>query len=394
MINLFNIEVPVYTPRISTDNWAKNYPIKYYDIDNLYPQRMKEIMNGSSYIKSCVNVIADFLNGEGWTQKGDTVINEYGQTFDDILELVALDYSIFKGFSLHFNFNGLGVITEIQYLPFEYVRLGLPNNRGIIDNVLVWDNWEESSYKNQNEGSEPLSYPLFNPLLAGGQTIRGGRGQVLYYTPKMFTYPLVSFDPVRDAGLTDKEIQTFMLANIKNGFLSTTLFKYPGTFQSDEEREKIEEKVRGIKGSYNANSITLVEMGDEQNQADIIEQIPANNNDRLFEQTGSKVMNTIIHNFAIPPALIGVMPDTGVFTQQAIRDSYIYMNTRTKTPRRTLERVFDKISPLFGVKLGKIKPNMFDYAGNPQQENQFTPEQNKSNSEESLEDGRTEDNSI
>ena len=66
------------------------------------------------------------------------------------------------------------------------------------------------------------------------------------------------------------------------------------------------------------------------------------------------------------------------------------MNTRTKTNRAVLERVFDKVSPLFGSKVGKIKPNEFDYAGNPEQPNQFTEEAEKSNS--NIDNGGTENN--
>jgi len=379
MINVFNIETPIYRRRIY-ESYDYNFGIIPYDSDNLYPQRMKEVRNASPYVKSCTNVLRDFLNGEGFTSNGDVVVNEYGQTFDDILDNVCLDYSIFGGFALHFNFNGLGQITEIQNLSFEYVRLAIPNSGGIIKNVKVWDNWRQESYKDNGKG-KPATYPLFNPLTAGEQTIRGGKGQVLYFTPQIFCYPLATFDAVRDAAQTDEEIQIFMLKNIQNGFLSSTLFKYPGSFETEQERLNIEDKIRLMKGSHNANSITLIETGSEDFNANLIELIPANNNDRLFEQTGQKVMNMIIHNFAIPPALIGVMPDTGVFTQQAIRDSYIYMNTRTKTARRIIERVFEKIAPLAGYQLGKIKPNMFDYAGNPEQENQFTKEADKSNSE-------------
>jgi hypothetical protein len=336
-------------------------------------------------------VLKDFLNGEGFASNGDKVINDYGQTWNDILDNVCEDYSIFNGFALHLNFNGLGTIEEIQHIPFEYVRFGLPNSQGIINNVKVWDDWQYNSFYSAKEQpiKGPVKYPLFNPLTAGTETIKGGKGQVLYYSPKIFCYPLTNFDAVRDLAEADASIQIFTKNNIKNGFLSTTLFKYPGTFESDEEREKVEQKIKLIKGPENANSITLIEAPEDFNQ-NLIEQIPANNNDRLFEQTGIKTRDTIIHNFAIPPALIGVMPDTGVFTQQAIRDSYIYMNTRTKTPRAILERVFDKVSPLFGTKVGKIKPNEFDYAGNPEQKNQFTEEANKSNSD--IDNGGAEDN--
>jgi len=387
LINITTITPPVYKKRIY-DTYDDNFQIKPYDIDNLYPQRMRELRNGSPYAKSCTNVLKDFLNGEGFTSNGDTVINEYGQTWNDILDNVCDDFSIFSGFSLHLNFNGLGAIVEIQHLPFEFVRLGLPSTDGIIKDVKVWNSWEYRSYYGGKEpDGKPIKYPLFNPLTAGMETIKGGRGQVLYYTPRIFCYPLAQFDAVRDLAEADADIQIFTKKNIQNGFLSTTLFKYPGTFESDEEREKVEAKIKSIKGPENANSITLIEAPEDFNQ-NLIEQVPANNNDRLFEQTGNKTRDTIIHNSAIPPALIGVMPDTGVFTQQAIRDSYIYMNTRTKTSRAVIERTFDKISPLFGSKVGKIKPNLFDYAGNPEQKNQFTPEAEKSNSE----NGGTENN--
>ena len=390
MIDIFNIEIPVYRKRIYGE-YDLNYDIKPYDLDNLYPQRMKELRNSSPYAKSCTNVLADFLNGEGWSQNGDSIVNDYGQNWDDILNNICTDYSLYNGFALHLNFNGLGAIIEVQHIPFEYVRLSMPGSDNVVRSCKVWENWDKVTFygDSMRELGDPVRYPLFNPLTAGIETIKGGRGQVLYYTPQMFCYPLATFDAVRDAAQTDAEIQIFMLKNIQNGFLSTSLFKYPGTFESDEERRRVEEKIRLMKGANNANTITLIETGSEDFNQNLIENIPANNNDRLFEQTGSKVMNMIIHNFAIPPALIGVMPDTGVFTQQAIRDSYIYMNTRTKTARTVIERVFDKVAPLFGDKLGKIKPNMFDYAGNPEQENQFTPEAENRNSENN---GGEEDN--
>lgn len=387
MIQITTIDSPVYKRRIYGE-YEGTHQIRPYDLDNLYPQRMKEVRNGSPYAKSCTNVLKDFLNGEGFISNGDQVVNEYGQTWDDILDSVCGDYSIFNGFALHFNFNGLGVIEEVQHIPFEYVRFAYAPGGGISTEVKVsadWDRYLRLMDKPEAE-QEAVTYPLFNPLTAGAQTIRGGRGQVLYYTPLINSYPLATFDAVRDACQADADIQTFMKANIQNGFLSTTLFKYPGTFESEEERKNVEDKIKNIKGPQNANSITLIECPEDYNQ-NLIEQVPANNNDRLFEQTGSKVMNMIIHNFAIPPALIGVMPDTGVFTQQAIRDSYIYMNTRTKTARRTLERVFEKVAPLFGTDLGGIKPNMFDYAGEVEQPNQFTEEAERSNSEDQQEEG-------
>jgi hypothetical protein len=50
---------------------------------------------------------------------------------------------------------------------------------------------------------------------------------VLYWTPHMFSYPLATFDAIRDAVQTENEVQVWALKNIQNGFLGTNLLKIP-----------------------------------------------------------------------------------------------------------------------------------------------------------------------
>jgi len=337
--------------------------ITYYGVTNLYPQLMGELYKRSPLTKQAVSILSEFMAGEGWTGNGDAVVNRYGQTFNDILRLCTEDLSIFNGLSMHFNFNGIGKIIEIQHTPFEFVRLGVKNKAGVTDYCKVSTNWENDSTKYKNyEGIESVTFPLYNPKLAIDQALRGGQGQVLYWTPRMFTYPLASFDAIRDAVQTDAEIQAFMLANIQNGFLSSTVFKYPGGFDSDEERRRVQDKIEELKGSYNANSIILAETP-EDFTGSIIENVPANNNDRLFDATGTKIVNTILQNFSVPGPLLAVNPQGSVFTQEQIRDSYVYLNARLKNRRKMIERIFQPIAKAFGVRLGEIKESVFEIPG-------------------------------
>jgi hypothetical protein len=153
-----------------------------------------------------------------------------------------------------------------------------------------------------------------------------------------------------------------MLANIQNGFLGTTLFKYPGGFESDEDRKRTNDKVKTLKGSYNANSVIIAETPEDYT-GNLIENIPANNNDKLFEATTKHIRDIILQNYAIPGPLMGVNPEGGIFTQQAIRDSYIYMNARTKNVRNEIARTFNVISDLFGSPVGMIKEQVFEIPG-------------------------------
>jgi hypothetical protein len=321
------------------------YPIVNYGVSNLYPQLMEELYKRSPLTKAAIEVLAEFYTGQGWSNNGDEMINRYGQTFNEILRLCAEDIAKFYGFAVHINYNGLGQGVELQHIPFEYVRLGHPNEKQVINSVYVSSNWEEDSYKEKNyRGLKPVKYSLFNPRTAQAEVLTGRRsGQVLYFTPKMWSYPLATFDSIRDAVQTDAEIQTFMLANIQNGFHGSTIIK-------------------DLVGAKNANS-TLVATTPEDFTGNLVEGIPAPNNDKLFEQTGKKVRDIILQNYAIPGPLMGVNPEGGIFTQQAIRDSYIYMNARTSNKRRLIARMFKPIGELFGYNLGEIQEQAFEIPG-------------------------------
>jgi hypothetical protein len=340
-----------------------NYNITDYGYDNLYPQRMEELYLKSPLTKQAIQVMSEFCMGLGWLGNGDKEVNRFGETFNDMLRLVSMDLNLYSGFSLYLDFNATGKIVEIQHVPFSYVRLGSKDEKGLTSFCMISNNWEEQSNKFKTySGLNPERYELFNPNKAKEEALKGGKGQVFYWTPKRLHYPLSSFDAARDAVQTDAEIQAFGLANIQNGFLGATLFKYPGNFDSEKDRNEAKKKIEQFKGAYGANSIMIVETA-EDFTGSVIEQIPANNNDKLFESTGEKTVNTILQTFGVPGPLLAVNPQGSVFTQEQIRDSYIFMNLRTENKRLMLERAFKPVADLFGVRLGKIEEKPWEIPG-------------------------------
>ena len=339
------------------------YNITEYGHGNLYPQIMDELYKRSPLTKQAIKKLTQFSMGEGWTSQGDKAVNRFGQTFNDILRLVCEDVNTFSGFAMHFNFNATGKIEEIQHIPFPYVRLGAKDINGITNDVKISNNWEGDSQKYKGyTGVTAITYPLFNPKTAAENALLGGGGQVLYWTPRMFAYPLATFDAIREAVQTDAEIMTFSLKNIQNGFAGGTVWHIPGGFDSEEDRRRTENKVKGMTGSHNAGVNVLAET-QEDFTANLIEPIPAPNNDALFNLTGEKVVNTILQNFSVPGPLLAVNPQGAVFSQEQIRDSYILMNLTTESTRKIIERVFDPIAKLFGVRLGKIKQIPWEIPG-------------------------------
>jgi hypothetical protein len=135
-----------------------------------------------------------------------------------------------------------------------------------------------------------------------------------------------------------------------------SIFKYPSSGDSEEQEEAIRAKLNGLKGAANSNSIIVVGIDDDaENVGNLIEQVPANNNDSLFTNTLSSVRKRIVTNFAVPSGLMGLLPEGSIFSAQQLADEYTYMNLRTKDTRNHIERQMAKL----GLDVGRIVPNQF-----------------------------------
>jgi len=99
----------------------------------------------------------------------------------------------------------------------------------------------------------------------------------------------------------------------------------------------------------------VVTVDEALENAQLVEQLPANNNDTLFSQTTANIRNRVLQFFNIPGGLFAVSPENSVFTVTELGPSFVYMNLRTKNDRRTLERFFNRF-----IAAGEIIINSFE----------------------------------
>jgi len=338
--------------------------ITRYDVDNIYPQRVEQIQFRSPITNTAVNITADFINGEGFENNGDFIVDEtLNLSADDLLTLVSRDFSPFSGFSIHINFNGLGEITQLQFVKFKYCRFGIPNDNGTQHEIKVNINWEgDPNLLPQGVQAETFTFPIFNinelDILGAG-----ANGQILYWTPENNIYPRASFDSVLDSAQLNGDIQAFELANMQNGFHGSSIFKWPGEFENEKERAEAKQSLQQMKGVHGGNSTMMVEMPLGTEDFNLLENLPANNNDRLFELTNRNVVERILQAFSLPGPLAGVFPPSGaIFNQNEIADAYVYYNNRVKNRRMILGRIFNKLGSMWeggGVDFGLIKEQQF-----------------------------------
>lgn len=343
-----------------------NHRIQFFDVDNLYPQRMEQLRLRSPLIKSACATLEDFINGSGWELNNDIVLNHRGETGRDILNLAAMDFSRSNGFALHVNFDGLGRITELQHIPFEYCRLGLPDAFGFVSTIVVSNNWEEDSEKLPPSKKQAIPtewYPIFNPLTAKQETmLPQPKGQILYYCGlEKNKYPLASFDAIRDTGRTDAAIQRYEESNTNMGFHGATIFRYPGEFESETQKAQMMAQVAKMMGP-DSPGVTIAQI-DEDFTGSLMEQIPAGSDDALFALTLTSITDRTLYHYSIPPALFGISPAGGVFTQLAYQESFIVYNVITRNKRDEMQRVFNKLAAIWHQQefsFGRILENEFE----------------------------------
>ena len=330
--------------------------ITEYGSDNLYPERMKQTLLVSPVAKAAVQILADFIMGEGFTN-GDIMVNET-QTANDILRLIAWDRAFYNGYALQLNSTGIGVVKEVNYIPFEYCRLGLADQRGRIKDVRVSNNWEQADNFLPKSTINEIGFQLFDAEQNGREALTTSKGMVLYSTPKENQYPLSQIDAIIETCESDYKLQQYEKAQLTNGFLGLTLVKFPsaGDLESQDARMELSKKLNELKGAENASSILVVGVDeDAENINNLIETVPSQT-ETLFVQTTINVKERIMQNASLPASLMGVLPTGSFITATQIADDFTYTNLRTKRIRQEIERQFDKL----GLNLGTIIPNQFD----------------------------------
>lgn len=319
------------------------YKIVNYGDDNQYPQTVEEISYRSPITESAIATLADFTNGQGFINAGDKIVNRWNQTLNDVLREVTADFSKFDGWALHFNVNSLGLITEITPLKFKNCRFGIPDKTNRHVTIKYSNNWDGSMDIRAASKQTIAEFDRWNGRkpIPEEETADFG-GYILYWTPQRDAYPRCTFDSVLDSAQTDGEIQVFELGSIQNSFLGTSIFKHPGKFASDADRNKTIQELGELTGPSNAGSVFLVEVP-VGFDGSIIENIPAINNDTLFKTTNENVQARIVARFGIPFPLLGLQPTGGgVFNQEQLKDSYIYYNNRTSNRRNIIVEEFNK----------------------------------------------------
>ncbi len=321
-----------------------------YGIDNLYAQRAMRTIAASGTATSCCELFAKFIHGQGFKDDkiGKLIVNRLGQTTNKVLRKLAKDYSRIKGFALHFNYNALLEISEINFVPYEYCRLSVPDDSGYVSKIKVYDNWDRSRSRQINN-KKIKEYHVFNPdpAIVLSQIIQAGsieqyRGQILWFSDDDKEYPASTCDAVLEDVVTDSKIKVFNFRTVTTGFMSGCVFVHKGKFKNDTERNAFIANINSFQGADESNKILVVEIENDEEIPDIKE-FPIISNDKLFELMGPTVQKNIVRKFNQPLILLQIETPGSLGGSKEVKDAQDIYDDFTKHERLMFSEVFGKI---------------------------------------------------
>jgi hypothetical protein len=345
--------------------YLSNLGIQSYGRDNLYPQRMYDLIRSSANGGTCCERYQTFIEGNGLnnTDFAEYECNRIGQTVDDIYRLLAQDMAYHHGFALHVNYNMMCQIVEINHIPFMQCRLEEETPDGKVVHIKIHPDWtghktrKGKTIRVSNENIKNIY--TFNPrreVVMSQIEASGGiekyRGQVLWFSMDgKWDYPVPIYDKVVTSLSSDEGLDNVMYRNVRNNFLvagmlihkkgSTLGIDDEGNPIKDEKESDISESLNIFQGDENACAIMDVTIESEDDKPDFVK-FEAANFDKKYERTEESVTSRIYAAFGQEP-WYRIRNGSLGFSSEVLSEAYEYYNSYVSKERRAISRALKRI---------------------------------------------------
>ncbi|GJG35787.1 hypothetical protein [Prevotella lacticifex] len=346
--------------------YSSSLNIQLYGKDNLYPQRMRNLIQSSHTGGACCERYQTFIEGNGLnnTEFSEYVCNRAGETVDDIFRLIAHDMAMHHGFALHVNYNILGEIVELSHIPFEACRLEEETDDGSVVFINYHPDWtghksRKGKYIQVTRENTKKIY-TFNPRreVVQAQIIKSGgiesyRGQILWFSMDgKWEYPRPIYDKVVTNLSTDEGLDNVKYRNVRNNFLVAGMLvhKKGTSLGIDENGNALDEKSNAssisesldiFQGDENACAIMDVTVEQDEDKPEFT-RFEAQNFDKKFSMTEESVTKSIYIAFG-QEVFYRIIEGSLGFSTEIMSEAFKFYSSYTSSPRRAISRALKRI---------------------------------------------------
>lgn len=314
-----------------------------YGDNNAYPQFLWNCYNDCATLQSIINGTSDYIAGDNVicnVNGFNKTINKKGETIEDIVQRISVDYLIYGAFALQIIKNMIGEVAEIYWVDINKLRSDEKN-----EVFFYSEDWNKSYGR-----VKYITYPKFNTNDNNPTSIlyfKGNKTRSTYATP-------IWNAAVKNIQI-DNCITDFHLNEINNNFMSSKLISFNNGTPDDSLKSEIEKNLNEkFTGTGNAGRILISFANSKENAPEVVD-LAADDFDKRYLELEKRNTGQIFVAFRAQPILFGLLKENNGFSQDEYLQAFaLYNRTMVKPIQNRIIDCFDKI---FGVENSiTIKP--------------------------------------
>ena len=355
---MLNINMEKQIPNAPTCRLNPQGFINWGNIND-FPQMLTGLYYSSSTHKSCVDFLVTAICGESIDT--DSMMPNYGETWDSFINKLAMDLVLFGGYSFQVIMNKDGKTYSFFHEPFNNVRCGKPDEDGNISEMWVCKDWTETA-KNR-----PFVLPRFG--FNEDEKIEKGKAYLFYYSRYSVDseyYPLPHYYGALKAIQTEAELLRYDLKSVLNNFSANGVVALDRIDDEKERKQVIDGIQKMFTGAENSNTVMITfKNNSEDNPVTFTPFDKDISNVNLFADNNSRTVDRILSAHRIAnPTLIGLPNSgTGFANEGALLEASFNLLNKTviNNMRKEITMTINKMFKINGVNdTIKITPLSFN----------------------------------
>jgi len=336
--------VPAF-PRIALN---RGMGVVNFGVRNDFPTEVVRINSKSAINSAIIKSTVNYVLGKGVRDTPENAdlfvgVPNSGESWDDFLEPVVLDYKTFGGFYFQVIVNKGSTTVSLFHQDYTTVRIGRISPTGDALSFKIAADWKKAAGK--YKAIELDSWP-------GMKDAEKGKAYMFHhwdYTPGLAHYSVPEYFPAIEYVKADGALGEFYNNSIDNGFTASVVIKMPSN-PSEEKKAAFQAQMENaFSGAKGASSIVILWGENTEVKPDIVPFQAAANADIYNDVEGIVFQKIVSAHRLSSPTLAGVSGSGNLSGNASeIIDAYILYNYTVieKMRRKVLDKVnlFTKIN--------------------------------------------------
>ena len=336
----------------------------YFGEKNDYPQFLLNTFYNASKHNAIVNGKTKYIAGGGWGDAGKTLVNSDGESLDSVTWKISLDKEIYRGFALEVIPTNGGKKAEYRHVDFSKVRSNKDGTR-----FYYTKTWHTKSGMPMYDPRANDDWTEYEPF---DKTNRAEPQLIYYkcYSPGLDIYPLPEYQAALRYIELEYQIANYWYNRVKNGFMPSAILNFYMTQPTDDEMEKLENKIKAkLTSTDNAGQFILNFANNKDSAADV-QQLSPPELGAEYEALNTTLQTEIFTGHGITNGMLFGIKEAGQLggRTELIEANELFQNRYVTPEQLKLEMFFaEYVFPFIGVKEGnlqKLQPIGLDVIGN------------------------------